>query len=156
MNVFDRNISGIMFILMNNVYTVKKKIQLVHRWIISNETTNNKDWSPGTYSSKFLITERPNVSLLVYILYIAVQGKPYTVVDMALRNLSVCFEKLIKNENTFLLNLIYFYLFTILDRLLGQSRPNAKVMYSAKRVHACKVSQLFLCKIIRILWWWEE
>lgn len=123
--VFDRNISGIMFLLMNNVYTVKK-IQLVHRWIIS---------------------------LLLYILYIAVQGKPYTVVDMALRNLSVCFEKLIKNENTLLLTLIYFYLFTILDRLLGQSRANAKDMYSAKRVHACKVSQLFLCKIIRILWW---
>lgn len=123
--VFDRNISGIMFLLMNNVYTVKK-IQLVHRWIIS---------------------------LLLYILYIAVQGIPYTVVDMALRNLSVCFEKLIKNENTLLLTLIYFYLFTILDRLLGQSRANAKDMYSAKRVHACKVSQLFLCKIIRILWW---
>lgn len=70
-------------------------------------------------------------------------------------NLSVCFEKLIKNENTLILTctLIYFYLFTILDRLLGQSRANAKVMYSAKRVHACKVSQLFLCKIIRILWW---
>lgn len=123
--VFDRNISGIMFLLMNNVYTVKK-IKLVHRWIIS---------------------------LLLYILYIAVQGEPYTVVDMALRNLSVCFEKLIKNENTLLLTLIYFYLFTILDRLLGQSRANAKDMYSAKRVHACKVSQLFLCKIIRILWW---
>lgn len=95
---------------MNNVYTVKKKIQLVHRWIISNETTNNKDWSPGTYSSKSLITERPNVSLLVYILYIAVQGKPFTVVDMEFKCLLWETNKKWKHLITYfdLLLLIYY------------------------------------------------